>query len=51
MIKFHTENPHILGATIQNLVAGATWCQGFVQTRSQGCTSGFNIWMQQPRIC
>jgi hypothetical protein len=27
---FHTEDPQILGATIQNLVAWATWQPGFV---------------------
>lgn len=29
--KFHTANPQLLVATIQNLVPVATWCLGFVQ--------------------
>ena len=29
-MKFHTEDPEMLGATVQNLVARATWCTGFV---------------------
>ena len=30
--KFHIEDPQILGATVQNLVARATWCPGFVHS-------------------
>jgi hypothetical protein len=29
-IKFHTEDPKILGATLRNLVPTATWHTGFV---------------------
>jgi hypothetical protein len=35
--KFHTENPQILGATVQNLVARATWPPGLVYS----CTRPF----------
>jgi hypothetical protein len=28
--KFHTEDPHTLGATVHNLIATATWHPGFV---------------------
>lgn len=28
--KFHTEDPHITGATVQNFVTQATWRPGFV---------------------
>jgi len=28
--KFRVEDPHILGATIENLVVQATWCLVFV---------------------
>ena len=28
--KFHTDDPQILGITIQNLVTHMTWCLGFV---------------------
>jgi hypothetical protein len=30
---FHTENPQIFGATVQNLVAKVTWCLGFGHPR------------------
>jgi hypothetical protein len=30
--KFHTQDSQILGATAHNLVATATWCQGFAFT-------------------
>jgi hypothetical protein len=29
--KFHTEDPHILGVTVQNLVTQVTWRRGFVR--------------------
>lgn len=31
-INFQTENPQILGANVQNLVARTTWRPGFVHT-------------------
>lgn len=35
---FHTEDPEILSATVQNLVATATWHQGFVHLYTNPCT-------------
>jgi hypothetical protein len=35
--KLHIEDPEILGATAENLVAHATWCQGFVNPLSTLC--------------
>jgi hypothetical protein len=32
--KFHTEAPQILGVTIQNFVAKATWRPGFVHPQN-----------------
>jgi hypothetical protein len=32
--KFHPENPQILGATIQNLLAWMTWYMGFEHSAS-----------------
>ena len=29
--KLHTEDPQILGATVQNIILWATWCQRYVQ--------------------
>jgi len=34
--KSHTENPQILGTTVQNLVAQATWRQVYVHLLSDG---------------
>jgi hypothetical protein len=34
--KFHTDDPQILGATVQNLVVRATWRPGFVLLASDG---------------
>jgi hypothetical protein len=36
--KFHTEDPQIIGATLQNLVARATWQQRFVHPCTSLCT-------------
>jgi hypothetical protein len=33
MGKFHTDGPKTLGATVQNLIATATWRLGFVNPR------------------
>jgi hypothetical protein len=49
--RFHTEDPQILGATVQNLVTQVTWCQGLVQAHSQWGATGCNIWMHPPEIC
>jgi len=38
--KFHTEDPHILGVTVQNLVALVTWRREFVHPRCR--ISSFN---------
>jgi hypothetical protein len=34
--KFNTQNPQILGATVQHLVAAAKWGPGFVHPRCKG---------------
>jgi hypothetical protein len=41
--KYHTEDPQILGATVKNLVATATWCPRFVHRWSvRWCSFGLN---------
>jgi len=40
--KLHTKNPQMLGATIQNLVAMATWHSGYVHPCS---TLGWYMWL------
>jgi hypothetical protein len=40
MSKFRTENPTILGASVQNLVTGATWHAGCVHPWAVYLTGG-----------
>ena len=44
--KFYTDDPQIPGATVQNLVATATWRQGFLKPRTTDCQRFANHWVR-----
>jgi hypothetical protein len=48
--KFHTEDPQILGATINNSVAQATWCQEFMSLHYMMLKVGVWFAMNATRI-
>ena len=44
-MKLHTEDLQILVATVQNLVATATWCPGFVHPSTNQSTNQPSDWL------
>ena len=44
--KFYTDDPQILGATVQNLVVTATWRQGFLYPTTTDCHRFANHWVR-----